>query len=155
MHLPIGSSFVVGKSEVPVPRWVDPCKARPFTILEPVRDFAGLSVTDEQEQEVFDAVISATRMAHTQAERVKSKFVSHLCVSNDARVRVIASERRDDDEAMRPDDDACDFPVTHLGAKADLILESLTLFMAHTPTHSSRAPFVPADNERQRFLVMM
>lgn len=82
MHLPLSSSHSVSKPEGPVPRWIDPCKARPFTLLEPVRDFAGLSVTDEQEQEVFDAVIAATRMAHTYAERVKSKFVSQFCVSN-------------------------------------------------------------------------
>ena len=81
LHLPLSSCFRLRKSaDLQVPRWIDPCKARPFTSI---RDFAGVPMTDDQEQEVFDAVIAATRMANTHAERIKFKFVSPaLCSSN-------------------------------------------------------------------------
>ena len=76
LHLPVSRSLSLGKSDFQVPRWIDPCKARPFTSIEPIRDFAGVPMTEEQEREVFDAVIAATRMAYTHGERIKSKFVS-------------------------------------------------------------------------------
>ena len=76
LHLPVAGSLSLSRDELQVPRWIDPCKARPFTSIEPIRDFAGVPMTEEQEQEVFDAVIAATRMAYTHGVRVKTKFVS-------------------------------------------------------------------------------
>lgn len=66
---------------VPIPRLLDHCKSHPLNFpIDNHRD--SVDSTDENNTlQILDAIVAATRMARTRAERTKISFVSFLFIS--------------------------------------------------------------------------